>query len=63
MTYYPKEVYNIREDITRENMRRYDTWFEKVRAKQLEIDPDYYDRDLRTRYAIAEQAKAEIGGW
>ena len=60
---YPKEVYSIREDRTRENMRMYEVWRDKVNERCEEIDPDYYHLPLRDSYKIRKQAEEEIGGW
>lgn len=57
---YPPEVYCIREDVTRENMRKYDEYQKRLRAKCLEIDPNYYSLGLRERLDVKAKAKIEI---
>ena len=54
--YYPKEVFNIREDITRANMARYDAAQAKIEKAILEKFPDYYKMSFRERHEI----RAEI---
>lgn len=53
MNRYPAWVYNIREDITRENMRQYDKQQEERRRKfdqvQRELYPAYYEMRGRER--------------
>lgn len=62
---YPKELFSAREDVTRENRRRYEQ--EQRRRDDLiweeccRIDPDYIHRSGRERYAIREEAKKNIG--
>lgn len=55
-SYYPREVYNPREDITRENMRRYDAninkWYDIAEA----LYPNFY----ALKGAEKEAAAAEI---
>lgn len=57
---YPKWVFNIREDVTRENMRIYDKQQELLRQKCLEINPNYYSLGFREKRAIRERAKGEL---
>lgn len=57
---YPPEVYCIREDVTRENMRKYDEYQKRLRAKCLEIDQNYYSLGLRDRLDVLAKAKMEI---
>lgn len=57
---YPPEVYCIREDVTRENMRKYDEYQKRLKAKCLEIDPNYYSLGLRDRMDVLAEAKMEI---
>ena len=57
---YPPEVYCIREDVTRENMRKYDEYQKRLKAKCLEKDPNYYSLCLRERMDVLAEAKMEI---
>lgn len=54
---YPPEVYSVREDVTRENMRIYDQRQRLIEAKCLELRPDYYSLGLRERYEVRQRAK------
>lgn len=49
--YYPKWVYDIREDITRENMKRYDRQRDICYAKQLEME-----KELGRKLTIKERS-------
>ena len=53
--YYPKEVFNIREDITRENMRRYDAAQVQIEKAILERYPDYHKMSFRDRWNIRHE--------
>lgn len=53
--YYSKEVFNIREDITRENMRRYDAAQVQIEKAILAKYPDYYGMTLRQRMEIRRE--------
>ena len=57
---YPKEVFSINETITKENMRQYDAWRERVYKRCKEIAPDYWSLDFRTRLEIKERAEKEV---
>ena len=57
---YPPEVYCIREDVTRENMRKYDEYQKRLKAKCLELDSNYYSLGLRERMDVLAEAKMEI---
>lgn len=60
---YPKDVYNIREDITRENMRRYDAWQDRFYEVVRERYPDYFQVGLKERMEIRKQIESEVGTW
>ena len=60
MAWYPKEVYNIREDVTRENMRQYDAWQARIMAAVLRVAPDYYSLPPRERLAIRKRIEKEV---
>ncbi len=59
--WYPKWVYNVREDVTRNNMKEYDRTTEIFRQKCLEINPDYYKLPLRERMAVRDEAEKILG--
>ncbi len=58
--YYPREVYNINEDITRENMKNYDLKQEKIEKACLKINPEYHKLNLLERRKIREKAENTI---
>lgn len=60
---YPKDVYNIREDITRENMRRYDAWQDRFYKVVRERYPDYFQMGLKERAKVRKQIESEVGSW
>ena len=53
--WYPREVYNIREDVTRKNMHDYDHKQNKLMREVLKLDPNYYQLDLRERMALRQR--------
>lgn len=53
--WYPREVYNIREDVTRKNKQDYDHKQNKLTRECLKLDPSYYSRTLRERMAIRQR--------
>ena len=53
--WYPREVYNIREDVTRKNKQDYDHKQNKLTRECLKLDPSYYSRPLRERMAIRQR--------
>lgn len=57
---YPKEVYNIREDITRLNMKAYDARQSRIEAKILELYPNYYKMSLFERKSIRSNIEKEM---
>lgn len=60
MAWYPKEVYNIREDVTRENMRKYDLRQARIMAEVLKAAPDYYSLPIRERLEIKRHVEESI---
>lgn len=56
---YPKWVFNIREDITRENMRRYDEMKEAFYKKAEEMFPNYWSMTLVERHRNKVHDKVE----
>lgn len=53
--WYPNEVYNIREDVTRKNMHDYDHKQNKLMREVLKLAPNYYQLDLRERMALRQR--------
>ena len=54
--YYPKNVFSIREDVTRENMRKYDQRLEKYYAEREKREKDLGRRlTLNERYELRKQ--------
>lgn len=60
MAWYPKEVYSIREDVTRENMRKYDLRQARIRAEVLKAAPDYYSLSWRERAEVRRRVEESI---
>jgi len=60
MSYYPSYVYNMNEDVTRENMRKYDAMQRKIYDTIYKRYPNYSELNLREQYEIREQIKEEI---
>lgn len=58
--WYPKECYHINEDITRQRKAEYDRKQKALEKRCLEIDPEYYHRNLRERAAIRDKAEADL---
>ncbi len=58
---YPKWVYSPREDVTRENMHKYDETKEIFYKKCEEINPDYWHLGLRERMEIRDKAEEILG--
>ena len=59
--WYPAWVYSVREDRTRENMEEYDRQQEKINRRCLEIAPNYYTLNARSRFAVRRQAEQQLG--
>lgn len=53
--WYPAEVYNIREDVTRKNMHDYDHKQNKLMREVLKIAPNYYQLEIRERFAVRQR--------
>lgn len=54
--YYPKSVFSIREDVTRENMRKYDHRLEKYYAEKEKREKDLGRKlTLNERYELRKQ--------
>lgn len=56
---YPKWVFNIREDVTRENMRKYDQMKDAFYKKGVEMFPNYWEMSLVDRYRNKVNEKVE----
>ena len=56
---YPKWVFNIREDVTRENMRKYDQMKDDFYKKAVEMFPNYWEMSLVDRYRNKVNEKVE----
>lgn len=59
--WYPAWVYDVREDITRANMDRYDALFEAASARCYELRPDYSDLHPREQFEVWKQAREDVG--
>lgn len=53
--WYPREVYSIREDVTRKNKQDYDHKQNKLMREVLKLAPNYYQLDLRERMALRQR--------
>lgn len=60
--YYPREVYSINENITRENMRKYDENINKWYDVAEKLYPNFYKMS-REEKAIAEKAIDQTVGF
>lgn len=60
MSWYPREVFHINEDVTRRNKKAYDDLQKRIEKRCLEINPDYYKLGLRERSEIRRQARSEL---
>lgn len=58
---YPRWVYHINEDVTRQNKARYDQMINKWYDKAEEMFPDFYQLDREHKKAAAEQVDKAIG--
>lgn len=59
--YYPKECFSIREDITRENMRKYEERKNKWYDAAEELYPDYFKMNLRERMKVTKEINNYVG--
>ena len=57
---YPKEVYNINEDITRANMRAYDLEQKRIEDECIRLAPNYHALPCRERLNIRRQAEKNL---
>lgn len=58
---YPSWVFNVREDITRRNMREYDRQQAAIEKRCTELHPEYRSMSLRDRYNVWKEAAASLG--
>ena len=58
---YPKEVFSVREDLTRNTMREYEIKVSVFYWKCLEINPNYYNLGLKDRIAVRKKAEEILG--
>lgn len=58
---YPKELFSIREDATRNNLAEHDrkrqAWYDAAEK----LYPDYFKRELRDRLALRETINKYVG--
>ena len=59
--YYPAYVFNINEDITRENMRKYDRNKKRYYDYIEEHYPNYYELPMRERMEIRDAVSEKLG--
>ena len=59
--YYPAYVFNINEDITRENMRKYDAKKKRYYDYIEEHYPNYYELPMRERMEIRDAVSEKLG--
>lgn len=60
LLWYPKEVYNKDEHITRQNMRDYEKKMELVEKKCLELRPDYHSLGFKEQYKIRDEVRKSL---
>lgn len=53
--WYPRDIFNIREDVTMKNKKDYDHKQNKLMREVLKIAPNYYQLDLRERMALRQR--------
>ncbi len=57
---YPKECFSIREDVTRENIRKYEERRKLLYKKCEERYPDFWEKSFRERMEIKKRIEEEI---
>jgi len=57
---YPKEVFHVREDVTRENMRAYEAKRDRFYKKCEELFPDFWSLPFRERMEIKKLVEEEM---
>lgn len=60
MTRYPKELFSIREDVTRENIRKYEAERDRLYKKCEELYPDFWKKSFLERMEIKKKVEEEI---
>ena len=58
---YPSWVYDVREDVTKANMREYDRTKKTFYDKCLELNSDYYKLGLRERMVVRDEVEKILG--
>lgn len=53
--WYPRDIFNIREDVTRKNKKDYDHKQNKLMREVLKLAPNYYQLEIRERFAIRQR--------
>ena len=59
MSRYPKELFSIREDVTRENIRKYEAERDRLYKKCEELYPDFWSLSFRERMKIKKKVEEE----
>ena len=59
--YYPKNVFSAREDITRARMKEHDRKRDLWYKTALQMYPDYYKMDARTRIEARKLINEKAG--
>lgn len=58
--WYPREVFTPREDVTRENMRKYEERQNKFYDTALSLYPDFLQRPFLERLQLREEIEAAM---
>lgn len=59
--YYPKELFVAREDVTRNNIKKYEKMKENWYKKALELYPNYYEMKLKDRIKCRGKINEAVG--
>ena len=59
--YYPKWCFVANENITRNNMKKYDEMTEKWHKKALELYPNYFKMNFKERLKIKDEINEAVG--
>jgi len=57
---YPRAVFSVREDVTRENMRAYEAKRDQFYKKCEELFPDFWSLPFRERMEIKKLVEEEM---
>lgn len=63
MSYYPREVYNYCEAITKVNKQKYDRWIIKRNCILDIAYPKWREFPFKTRMQLRDEVEHLIGGW